>query len=155
MMDVPVDNRDTLAPLGQQRSSDSDIVEQTKTHRLVGNCVMAGRATRSESNIAFARAKRVDPVKHSTDRPACCGPRPRCHVRVAVDHSTAPLGDALDQRHMFDRVRRSDLGSSCQTWHSKLDSIDQPSFGDACQRRIESCRALGMPSGSAVHIELG
>jgi hypothetical protein len=116
---------------------------------------VAWRATRSERDIALASTQRIDAIKHSANSTACSGPRPRRHVRVAVDHPTTTLGKALDEFHVFNRVRRADFGSSCQTRHPKLDSVEQSGFSDTGQRRIEALGTLRMPCWSDVQIEFG
>ena len=89
MVDVPVDDGDTLATIGERSGGHGDAVEQTEAHRLVGERMMARRPAGGEGDVALVAFECLDGIEHRADGSPRGDERP-CHDRrVGIEVASA------------------------------------------------------------------
>ena len=81
VMGVVVDDQHPLAPIGERRGGDRDVVDQAEPHRARRRGVVARRADREEGGVGLAPIEPVDRVEARRRRPAT---RPRSNASLAT-----------------------------------------------------------------------
>ena len=71
MMNIPIDNDDTLSFAPKFRCGNGNVVHQTEPHRSIGQRVMPRRANEGECSLRSTRVNLINSRKH------CAGGTPR------------------------------------------------------------------------------
>ena len=152
VVDVPVEDRHPLTPIGEGRRAHGHVVEQAEAHGLGVGGVVAGGADDAEGGVGLAPVEAVDGVEAGAGREQGRVPRAGEGGGVVVD-PTAALGheplEAPDELGPVDPGQLVEGGRPGLGPHHRARHRRRPHAG---QHRVDPLGPLGMPAPGPVFL---
>jgi [ribosomal protein S18]-alanine N-acetyltransferase len=109
VMSVVVDDGDALAPLGEVRGGNGDVVHEAETHRRRRRGVVPRWPDRAEGGVTGAGVERFDGGEAGARRENGCVPRLGHRAGVGVDVTTTGGAEPLELVDVGERMDRGKL----------------------------------------------
>ena len=91
MVNVPVDNDDAFTVVPQSSGSNCDVIDETESHRSIGERVMARRTNKRECTLRPSRIDFVDRSEYCSCGSPSSFKRAARRIRVGVELATPCL----------------------------------------------------------------